>query len=65
MEPRLNLLDGFADVRLKDEIGVELRESQPKTARPKTVAVLSNSRFDGITLPSSRLNPSRDGNEPR
>ena len=40
---------------------IELRERQPKTARPKTVAIGKLQVFPGVTLPSSSLNPSRDG----
>ena len=63
-EPRLSLLDGFADAYRKrpgglryDRMDVEERERQLTGTRPKTMAVALGgfSRFVGRTLPVSRI----------
>ena len=64
VELQSSLLDGITDVgplKVGLRMIVELRERQPKTARPKTVIGVVNPGSPGITLPSSRLNLSRDG----
>ena len=68
MEPRLSLLDGFADDHCRvlarlhfDEMGVEEREGQLTGTRPKTMNRLVSPGSSGELCPLEDLNPAHDG----